>query len=246
MTSSTTKEKKRRDRVKYPNINPNVNLPSRVDYLEGFRYIDGVVDETGKMVIRPLNDSEKAFLDKFEAETVSANFLHTPELKAINRQIRELKKKLDDKLVGKEFAVLGKLLKVYQKARKTEKNVEAVKIVKKWLKKHSKWTEKDKYLLRKLIIRLKKYKALEKLQKALTKQQRKDCLHKTSKKQRQCYNDNNTRNFDLYGKAKVTRELISLDIDEYDRFTTESLSSIDPEYLLIHAIEDTTEPDSEE
>lgn len=50
-----------------------MNLKSRRDYIEP-EYVDGVCDENGKRVIRPLNEEEKAWLNKFYQETIITTF----------------------------------------------------------------------------------------------------------------------------------------------------------------------------
>jgi hypothetical protein len=54
-------------------LNPALNLKSRKDYIEP-DYVDGVYDETGAMVIRPLTDDEKAWLNKYYQETIITSF----------------------------------------------------------------------------------------------------------------------------------------------------------------------------
>lgn len=53
-------------------------------------YINGVRNEDGELVMRPLTDEEKEFLNKFYQETVNANFLHDPELKSLHNKIKEV------------------------------------------------------------------------------------------------------------------------------------------------------------
>jgi len=69
-------------------------------------YVDGVYNEDGEMVIRPLNEEEKAFYDKFNNEFVNASFnndstdLHHALIKANAKKVKSLKKEL--KRISKE------------------------------------------------------------------------------------------------------------------------------------------------
>lgn len=55
--------------------------------------MNGVYDENGKQIIRPLNEAEKAFLNKYYEEEVNANFQHDLSVKAVYREIKDLKSK---------------------------------------------------------------------------------------------------------------------------------------------------------
>lgn len=63
----------------------------RQDYIEP-EYINGVYNSKGEQVIRPLNNKEKQFLNKFYEEVVCANFTHSPRLKQLSKEIRHIKK----------------------------------------------------------------------------------------------------------------------------------------------------------
>lgn len=62
-----------RSRAKYPTLQPRYNLPHRKDALE-CDYVNGVRGVDGDVAIRALTDSEKAWLDKFNKETVVTSF----------------------------------------------------------------------------------------------------------------------------------------------------------------------------
>jgi hypothetical protein len=64
----------------------------RQDYIEP-EYINGVYDKEGRQVIRPLNASEKEFLNSFYEEVINANFLHDSELRSIYEKMKPLKNK---------------------------------------------------------------------------------------------------------------------------------------------------------
>ena len=63
----------------------------RQDYIEP-DYINGVRNEDGEMVIRPLTHKEKKFLNDYYEETINANFVHDEELKELSKRIKVLKK----------------------------------------------------------------------------------------------------------------------------------------------------------
>lgn len=59
---------------KYPNLKRNLNLKSRRDYTTHHVYINGVKSVTGDDDgIRPLNDEELKWLNKFEGEYTNAS-----------------------------------------------------------------------------------------------------------------------------------------------------------------------------
>ena len=66
-------KKSKRDRAKYPALKRELNTKVRRYYIEP-DYIDGVVNEKGEQVIRPLNDEEKAWLNKFYKEVIVTSF----------------------------------------------------------------------------------------------------------------------------------------------------------------------------
>jgi hypothetical protein len=61
----------------------------RADYIEP-DYVNGVRNENGEMVIRPLNAEEKKFLNQFYEEVIGANFLHSPEMKEVKARMKEI------------------------------------------------------------------------------------------------------------------------------------------------------------
>ena len=69
---------------------------NRKKELIGKSYVNGIKDESGNYAIRPLNEEEVAFLEKFNDEFVSGNFnkdktdLHYPLIKKNRKQVRLL------------------------------------------------------------------------------------------------------------------------------------------------------------
>lgn len=86
----------KRENKKYPNLHKEVNTKSRSDFIET-DYIDGVKNDKGELVIRPLNDEEKAWLDQFYGESVvtsAKNLNPTKEIKKYCKEISNLRKKI--------------------------------------------------------------------------------------------------------------------------------------------------------
>ena len=65
--------KTKRGSYKYPNLKRSLNTKLRRDYLDNVYYVDGV-KKGDEQVIRPLNDSEKEWLNKFNGEYYGASF----------------------------------------------------------------------------------------------------------------------------------------------------------------------------
>jgi hypothetical protein len=99
-----SKKKNRRDKQKFPNLDVKYNLKSRRDYLDNRHYVNGVKHK-GNMVMPPLTDKQKKFLNDFNKEYYNASFdskyeyatIHVCQVdentvKDIKDQIRTLKK----------------------------------------------------------------------------------------------------------------------------------------------------------
>lgn len=82
----------------------------RKDLLEE-DYINGVVGVDGKVAIRPLNEEERAFLDKFNDEYVHANArgkkgeIHYELIKKSKRKVNKIKKEIKE--ISKKLRVLN-------------------------------------------------------------------------------------------------------------------------------------------
>ena len=84
----------------------------RQDYIEP-DYVNGVKGSDGEIVIRPLNEEEKDFLNSYYEEVIGANFLHDPELKRLNASLKPFKKRTE--LTPTEKREYKKLQKAYHK-----------------------------------------------------------------------------------------------------------------------------------
>lgn len=63
-----------RSSKKYPNLDKKMHTKRRQNYVDSIYYVNGVKNRDGEEVIRPLNDSEKEFMDKFIKEYYCASF----------------------------------------------------------------------------------------------------------------------------------------------------------------------------
>lgn len=108
----------KRKKTKYPNLNKDCNLKVRREYIDTY-YVNGIKGEGGEYALRPLNDNEKAWLDKFYGEHVGASFcekntLHrtisTEEAQKLRKNTKE--KKLEAAKVQKK--INQKITKVNQ------------------------------------------------------------------------------------------------------------------------------------
>ena len=87
--------KKKRSDYKYPNLSREVNLKSRQDYIET-DYINGIYDNNGNELMRPMTAEEKEWLDTFYGETIvtsSKKFNPTPETKKLAKRKGKYKAK---------------------------------------------------------------------------------------------------------------------------------------------------------
>ena len=81
----------KRDKVKHPYLKHAMNIKSRKDFIEA-DYVDGVKGIDGGYGIRPLNEEEKDWLNKYYKEVINTNGLQDgvpKELLALNRKLRK-------------------------------------------------------------------------------------------------------------------------------------------------------------
>lgn len=74
-------KRSKRKKTKYPALDPQLNLKTRFKEISDIDYLD------------KLNDEEKAWLNKFMAETVNADFRHREQLYKTSGQKKELYKR---------------------------------------------------------------------------------------------------------------------------------------------------------
>ena len=115
-----SKKKTRREKSKYPNLQPGLNLKIRKDYIEA-DYINGVKNENGETVIRALNDEEKEFLDQFYKEYINTNGLNPQDTKEFRDFRKEIKKEI------KECTCSEKLKFLEEELRRCEEIIEEIR-----------------------------------------------------------------------------------------------------------------------
>lgn len=195
-----TKEKKeksnRRSRTKYPALDSSKNLPSRKEYIEPL-YINGVVNEEGEVVIRALNEDEKAFINQYYEETVVTNFLHDPELKRLN-QIR--KSIIEDDGIKRMKEQLTDLKKSSDKSAK-ERIRELSEIIR-LTKKQNEEIYCDE---------------LRKIESQMKRRRKEVLLYPDKEDHKIFYNENNARNSCILNRSKSGYKLEYFDVYETDR-----------------------------
>lgn len=211
-TQSTKKEKKgksRRSKTRFPALNKGVNLSSRKDYIEP-EYVDGVYDQKGHQVIRPLTYEEKAWLNQFYEETVVTNFYHDPELKKLNKQ----KKMIVEDEVVKDL--LSEISELSEDKEANSKRINQLKQIVRITKKQNEETYADE---------------LEEIEEELQKLREKLLLYPDKEDHKEFYNHNNARNNCIFNKKKIMGRLVGLDTEDYDNYTIDKLKNLDLEYV---------------
>lgn len=208
------KKKTLRSKKKNRNLDKRVNTKARYDYIEA-DYIDGVYDDSGNELIRPLTGEEKNWLDRYYSETIVTDFYTTPELK-------ELKKKLDEAELeaGREHSspTVKKLIKVLQKLQNEDDELEHIdKIVK--LRKKIRKLEKN-------IGKRLSLPHLIKIRQDIIELQSVELLYSNKEEQLEMYENNNRRNECIYNKAKSKGMLHSFDTNEYDNYIADKYDQI--------------------
>lgn len=181
MTSSSGPKKK-----KYDFLNKQGTFLTRKDFIET-EYVNGVKNDNGELVIRPLTKEEKEWLSQFYAEVEHGNFKNTRELKQQTKKLKELRRQ-------------------YKSAAK---NGDTASMEKKF----------------------KEVEAQEKVVRHLREET--NCFYVDDKHRKDIYDIDNRRRRDIYNTSKINNNLVYYDITEYDKFTTEAISDIDPEDIIL-------------
>lgn len=167
------KGKNQRERKQYPALERGVNLKSRRDYIEA-EYIKGVKNSKDELVIRPLTDDEKAWLNNFYEESVVTNFLHDPILRRLNNRKKSL---VNDETVIQ----LRKQAKELEKLNTPESRKRAREL--KQIIKLTKEQNRETYA-----------KQIEKIEKQLQERREEVLLYPDKEDHKKFYNENNSRN----------------------------------------------------
>lgn len=115
MTDRSGPKRKHKKRFKF--IDNRGTYQSRKDFIET-QYINGVRDDYGNLVMRPLNEEEVAFLDKFYKESVHASFNNSDETKVHESEIRALER--EQKAFNKKNKVDSPEISARLEAKKAE------------------------------------------------------------------------------------------------------------------------------
>jgi uncharacterized protein (UPF0335 family) len=194
-----------------------MNLSSRKDYIEP-DYINGVYDEHGKQVIRPLTNDEKAWLNQFYEETMVTNFLHHPDLRKLNRYRRAI---IEDDTVKQIQAEIKELNK--DKAANGSR-IKQLKEIITITKKQNEETYAEQ---------------LQYIDEELQDLREEHLLYPDKEDHKQFYNQNNSRNNCIFNRSRSMGKLTDLEIEEYDAYVTSMTQGIDMEDVLISQIEET-------
>ena len=200
----------KRNQSQYPALDRRLNLPSRRDFIET-DYIDGLYDQDGNTVLRPLNEEEKKFLNDFYEETVGANFLHDEELKRLSKA----KKKI---IEDRQILELRESLKTITDRKERNRIKQIIKEVK---KQNEETYEKE----------------LRSIERMMQARRRKVLLYSNKEEHKQFYKANNDRNVCLFNRLNTSQEIRYCDQDEYDYIAQKTLDAVDYEDYLIDLIE---------
>ncbi len=183
MTNNSGPKKKR----KYNPLNKHGAIKYRKDFIET-NYVNGVENDRGEQVMRPLNKSEVEWLEKFYAETEHGNFEKTSEISH----------------------------------KQAEYDSVASKI------RHAKRAELSTECLLELKLEAEKtYKELVQLRSET------NTFYPEDEDRKEIWIKGNQRREDIFNIAKITGNLISYDVTEYDSFTTKAEKSVNPEHLVL-------------
>ena len=207
--------KNRRAKSKYPALNKGLNLSSRKDYIEA-DYIDGVRDKDGNVVIPPMNEEEKQWLNDFYEETIITNFSHHPEIKRLNR-----KKKLiiEDETVQ---LLIDQVKNLEKDKANNRKQIKDLKEIIKITKKQNEETYADE---------------LYEIEKELQELRDEHLLYPDKEDHKQFYNANNARNSCIFNRSRMMNKLFDLDADEFESFMANKAQNEDTEESLIFGLE---------
>lgn len=211
------KTKSKREKAKYPALDKGLNTSSRKDYIEP-EYINGVYDNEGNELIRPLTDDEKSFLNQYYEEAIVTNFYHEPELRRLNKKKNQI---IEDDTVKN----MQKRLKVLRQDKtKNKKEIRQLEEIIRLTKKQNLETYADQ---------------LEEIEQELDELRQEFLLYPDREDHKAFYNENNSRNNCLYNKFRSMNQLMFLDVKKIDYATLKLLEfeSMDCEDRLIQGLE---------
>lgn len=215
MNKPKEKKKAGRKNAKRPALNKSLNIFSRRDFIET-QYIDGVYDEDGKELIRPLNEEEKDFLNSFYEETVIASFSHDQEIRRLNA----IKKQI---IEDEDVMALKSHLEVLKEDK--DLNKKAIAQLKEIIRLTKKQNEE-------------KYESeLEYVENALQERREEVLLYPDKEDHKEFYKANNARNTCIFNKMKSQHRLEYLEPEKYDQMVSRKLQGIDLENILVNKLD---------
>lgn len=229
---------KNQTKKKYTNLNQKA--ASRREYFEGHNYVNGVKNKAGHTVIRKLTPEEQDFLFRFESETLVADFNYHPEVKALIKKRKLLLQRAvnSSSILNKELKLLNRLRRKAEKVFATDASVENKNLLKSinWRIKcvtSGKYIKENREFLAAIFsLRIVKINnEIEQLKNEVCLYQ--DAPTANGDSRTSLFRENNQRNLDLMAHARATSKLLNIDIKQFDKFTSNHLSGISPENLLI-------------
>jgi len=181
--------------MKYPALDKSKNLPSRKEFIEP-DYVNGVYDEDGNELIRPLTENEKAFINQFYEETIVTNFLHNPELKELNKT---------KKAIIEDDIVKGLKLELAAMKASSEDNKKDIRDLSEIIKLTKKQNE-EIYV-----------DELRQIENKMRKIRKKTLLYPNKEDHKKFYNENNSRNSCIFNRSKSGYKLEYFDRNESDK-----------------------------
>lgn len=201
----------RRSKTKYAGLKREVNLKSRQRLLD-FDYLD------------KLSEEELEFLNKFSEEAIHANFINTTELKRLNRLKSEIINCPDVQEENNKIKQYNYRLSEASDCDLKEslkRRIRSAKSRVTKLKRRNKTANKE---------------VLKQIESQIEVEREKSLLYSKKSEHKEFYDENNSRNRDLYTRCQNTGSLFQLDEWEIDNFHANTIS-LDCESALIGEME---------
>lgn len=182
MTKITGKKR----RKEYDYLDKKGTTRTRQDYIET-DYSNGVKDDKGNLVIRPLTYEEKEWLSQFVSETEHGNLNKTKQIKT---EVKALKDLRADYRTAKRKENINEMERLFPLIEEKLQYIEML---------------------------------------------RDSCNNFYTKEEdvKEIYTRDNERRRDVYNNAKISDNLVLYDLTEYDKFSTEAITDINPENLVL-------------
>ena len=183
----------KRSKEKHSALKKQFNLKSRQDLID-FDYLD------------QLDESELDFLNDFVSETVNANFTHDPELKRLSLIIKEVINCPEVQELSERIRIaktcLSEALSSEEKGL-LEVEIESLTKQRRELKIANKRSNRE---------------VIKGIEKQLQKRREETLIYPKKKQHKEFYDENNSRNNDLYNTASRTGSLFQLEPQQFDTY----------------------------